>query len=173
MEKGGPKRHGAMRSGGRAVRLWSVVSGLQVAAPPGSASLFLGPNSAVLGGGPWRAPLAAVACRACLAACPPTPLLSLFWSPSLISVLTSHSAGPSAPVSHSWEPQTQETANSGPQAWQRLGLLETELEDLCVIVFEEIKGHNFRNEYTVKNDQECTGGFYNMELLEEKIQPLK
>ena len=58
-------------------------------------------------------------------------------------------------------------------AWQRLGLLEIELEDLCVRVFEEIKGHNFRDEYTVKNDQECTGGFYNMELLEEKIQPLK
>lgn len=51
--------------------------------------------------GPYRL---AVACRACLAACPPAPFLSLFWRPSLISILTSHSAGPSAPVSHSWEP---------------------------------------------------------------------
>lgn len=69
--------------------------------------------------------------------------------------------------------QSQETANSGPQEWQRLGLLEIELEELCIKAFEEIKGYNFKNEYIMKNDQECTGGFFNMELLEEKIQSLK
>ena len=93
--------------GSRAVRLRSVVSGLQLAAPPGSAFLFLGPARQCYPGDPEGPHRLAVACRACLAACPPPPpnppFLSLDRSPSLISILTSHSAGPSTPVSHSWE----------------------------------------------------------------------
>jgi hypothetical protein len=47
------------------------------------------------------------------------------------------------------------------------------MEELCIKAFEEIKGYNFSNEYIMKNDQECIGGFFNMELLQEKIQSLK
>lgn len=71
-------------------------------------SCFLGPTRQCYAEDPEGPHWLAVACRACLAAGPPTlpsppPFLSPYRSLSLISILTSHSARPSAPVSHSWE----------------------------------------------------------------------
>lgn len=110
MEKGCPKCHGACTLGGHAVWLWSVVSRLQLAAPPlNLLSCSLGPTRQCYvertGRGPtgWLWPVGPAWQQALPTLPSPPPFLSPCRSLSLISILTSHSAGPSAPVSHSWE----------------------------------------------------------------------
>ena len=179
MEKGCPKRHGVMHSGRPCCpavecgQRASVGSSSWVHLPVpwaqrGSATrgTLKGPTGWLWPVGPaWQPALLLRPILLCSSPWTGVPLSSVSWPHTLQGLLLQSVTSETQ--------QTQETANSGPQEWQRLGLLEIELQELCIKAFEEIKGYNFSNEYIIKNDPECTGGFFNMELLEEKIQSLK
>lgn len=92
----------------------------------------------------------AVACRACLAAGPllllpsPPPFLSrtgvslssASWPHTLQRILLRSS--------HSWESAVTRDSKLRTQEWQRLGLLEIELEELCIKAFERNKRLQFQ-----------------------------